>query len=48
MPSPADSKILMAGDMTVNPGLWVRQILATGSATFGKYVHVSAGHSGVG
>jgi len=41
MPSPADSKILMAGDMTVNPGLWVRQILATGSATFGKYVNVA-------
>ncbi|KAL2192650.1 hypothetical protein P885DRAFT_72845 [Corynascus similis CBS 632.67] len=36
-----DAKILLAGDMTVNPGIWVRQALATGSAAFGKYANVA-------
>ncbi|KAK4032017.1 NAD(P)-binding protein [Parachaetomium inaequale] len=35
------AKILLAGDMTVNPGIWVRQVLATGSAAFGKYARVA-------
>jgi NAD(P)-dependent dehydrogenase (short-subunit alcohol dehydrogenase family) len=36
-----DAKVLVAGDMTVNPGLWVRQILATGAAACGKYANVA-------
>lgn len=32
--------MLLAGDMTVNPGIWVRQILAKGAPTFGKYVNM--------
>jgi hypothetical protein len=35
------SKVLIAGDMTVNPGIWVRQTLATGAASFGKYANVA-------
>ncbi|KXX72994.1 NmrA-like family domain-containing protein 1 [Madurella mycetomatis] len=35
------AKILLAGDMTVNPGIWVRQALATGSIAFGKYANVA-------
>ncbi|KAB5513520.1 hypothetical protein GE09DRAFT_1208974 [Coniochaeta sp. 2T2.1] len=35
------SKILLAGDMTINPGIWVRQTLATGSAAFGTYANVA-------
>lgn len=27
--------------MAVNPGIWVRQTLATGSAAFGKYANVA-------
>lgn len=27
--------------MTVNPGIWVRQVLATGPASFGKYANVA-------
>ena len=27
--------------MTVNPGIWVRQALATGPASFGKYANVA-------
>ncbi len=36
-----NAKVLLAGDMTVNPGIWVRQALATGSAAFGKYANVA-------
>ena len=36
-----NAKILLAGDMTVNPGIWVRQALATGPAAFGKYANVA-------
>ncbi|KAH9900528.1 NAD(P)-binding protein [Xylariomycetidae sp. FL2044] len=39
--SKAESKVLLAGDMTVNPGLWVRQCLARGPSTFGKYANVA-------
>lgn len=35
------AKVLLAGDMTVNPGIWVRQVLATGPAAFGKYANVA-------
>lgn len=41
MATKPDAKILLAGDMTVNPGIWVRQALATGSAAFGKYANVA-------
>lgn len=27
--------------MTVNPGIWVRQVLATGSEAYGKYANVA-------
>jgi hypothetical protein len=27
--------------MAVNPGIWVRQVLATGPASFGKYANVA-------
>ena len=35
------AKVLLAGDMTVNPGIWVRQALATGAAAFGRYTNVA-------
>ncbi|KAK3314481.1 hypothetical protein B0H66DRAFT_314073 [Apodospora peruviana] len=35
------AKVLLAGDMTVNPGIWVRQALATGSKAFGRYANVA-------
>ncbi len=35
------AKILLAGDMSVNPGIWVRHALATGPAAFGKYATVA-------
>lgn len=40
MPTKADAKILVAGDMAVNPGIWVRQILETGEKAFGKMANV--------
>jgi hypothetical protein len=36
-----EAKIHIAGDMAVNPGIWVRQVLATGAAAFGKYASVA-------
>lgn len=41
VPTKPDAKILLAGDMAVNPGIWVRQVLATGSKAFGKYANVA-------
>ncbi|KAH7130090.1 hypothetical protein B0J11DRAFT_522400 [Dendryphion nanum] len=41
VPAKADSKILLSGDMTVNPGIWVRQVLATGRKSHGKYANVA-------
>ncbi|KAH7033671.1 NMRAL1 protein [Microdochium trichocladiopsis] len=41
VPSTADAEVLMAGDLTHNPGLWVRQILAKGDITYGKYTRVA-------
>lgn len=41
LPTKADAKILLAGDMSVNPGIWVRQILASGAKTFGKMANVA-------
>ena len=39
--SDPDAKVMLAGDMTVNPGIWTRQTLATGSRAFGKYANVA-------
>lgn len=41
LPTKPDAKVLLAGDMAVNPGIWVRQVLATGSRAFGKYANVA-------
>ncbi len=41
MATDPQAKVLLSGDMTVNPGIWVRQVLATGSAAFGKYANVA-------
>lgn len=41
MPTKPDAKILLSGDMTVNPGIWVRQVLATGNAACAKYANVA-------
>ncbi|KAK4102575.1 NAD(P)-binding protein [Parathielavia hyrcaniae] len=35
------AKVLLSGDMTVNPGIWVRQALAAGPAAFGRYANVA-------
>ncbi|KAL2163550.1 hypothetical protein VTH06DRAFT_5608 [Thermothelomyces fergusii] len=35
------AKILLAGDMTVNPGIWVRQVLKAGEAAYGRYAKVA-------
>jgi hypothetical protein len=39
--SKADASVLLSGDMTVTPGLWTRQVLATGAPAFGKYSNVA-------
>lgn len=36
-----DAKILLAGDMSINPGIWVRQILAAGAPAMGKYTNIA-------
>ncbi|KAK0653040.1 hypothetical protein B0T16DRAFT_110383 [Cercophora newfieldiana] len=41
MPTKPDAIILLSGDMTVNPGIWVRQVLATGAKAYGKYANVA-------
>lgn len=41
VPSRPDAKILLSGDMTVNPGIWVRQVLATKTKAHGKYANVA-------
>jgi hypothetical protein len=41
MPTDPQAKVLLAGDMAVNPGIWVRQVLATGARSFGKYANVA-------
>ncbi|KAM7187084.1 hypothetical protein V8F33_011418 [Rhypophila sp. PSN 637] len=39
--SSPEAKILLAGDLSVNPGIWVRQILKTGKPAMGKYTNVA-------
>lgn len=41
LPTRGDAKVLLSGDMTVNPGIWVRQALATGDKAYGKYTNVA-------
>ncbi|KAK5651926.1 hypothetical protein OQA88_11585 [Cercophora sp. LCS_1] len=41
LPTKPDAKILLSGDMTVNPGVWVRQVLATGHKAYRKYANVA-------
>jgi NAD(P)-dependent dehydrogenase (short-subunit alcohol dehydrogenase family) len=41
LPTKPDAKVLLAGDMSVNPGIWVRQVLASGSKAYGKYSNVA-------
>ncbi|KAF1837685.1 NAD(P)-binding protein [Decorospora gaudefroyi] len=41
LPTKPEAICLLAGDMTVNPGIWVRQVLATGSAAYTKYTNVA-------
>ncbi|RDI76646.1 hypothetical protein Vi05172_g13352 [Venturia inaequalis] len=41
IPSKSDAKVLLSGDMTVNPGIWVRQALATGIKAYEKYANVA-------
>ncbi|KAI8937499.1 hypothetical protein NX059_005217 [Plenodomus lindquistii] len=41
VPTPADALVPTAGDLTVTPGIWVRQILANADKTRGKYAMVA-------
>ncbi|CAN9145973.1 unnamed protein product [Alternaria alternata] len=41
LPNKANAKVLVAGDMTVNPGIWVRQALATGDKAYRGYANVA-------
>ncbi|KAJ4403163.1 hypothetical protein N0V91_006739 [Didymella pomorum] len=41
LPTKPDAIVLNSGDMTVNPGIWVRQVLATGAKAYGKYANVA-------
>ncbi|KAF2688511.1 NAD(P)-binding protein, partial [Lentithecium fluviatile CBS 122367] len=41
VPTPPSARIPVAGDMTVTPGIWVRQILANPSLTHTKYANVA-------
>lgn len=40
MPTPGSALIPVAGDMNINPGLWVKHILANPQKSLGKYAHV--------
>lgn len=41
MPTRGDAKVLLSGDMSVNPGIWVRQAIASGDKAYGKYANVA-------
>jgi hypothetical protein len=41
LPTKPDAKVLLSGDMAVNPGIWVRQVLLTGDKAYGKYANVA-------
>lgn len=41
LPTSPDAKVLNAGDLSVNPGIWVRQIIASGTKACGKNVNLA-------
>ncbi|KAF1845600.1 NAD(P)-binding protein [Cucurbitaria berberidis CBS 394.84] len=41
LPTKGNAKVLLSGDMSVNPGIWVRQVLATGDKAYGRYANVA-------
>ncbi|KAJ8113093.1 hypothetical protein OPT61_g4700 [Boeremia exigua] len=41
LPTKPDARILLSGDMTKNPGIWVRQVLLIGKRAYGKYANVA-------
>jgi hypothetical protein len=41
MPTNPHAKVLLSGDMTVNPGIWVRQSILSGVKAYGKYANVA-------
>ncbi|KAF2728137.1 NAD(P)-binding protein [Polyplosphaeria fusca] len=41
LPVSPHAKVLVSGDMSINPGLWVQGILASGSKAYGKYSNVA-------
>jgi NAD(P)-dependent dehydrogenase (short-subunit alcohol dehydrogenase family) len=41
IPTKPDAKVLLAGDLSVNPGIWVRQIIASGLKAHGKYANLA-------
>jgi hypothetical protein len=41
LPTKGDAKILLSGDMSINPGTWVRQVLANRDKAYGKYANVA-------
>lgn len=41
VPTKPDARILLSGDMSVNPGIWVRQSIASAPHSFGKYANVA-------
>ncbi|ETS73184.1 hypothetical protein PFICI_15129 [Pestalotiopsis fici W106-1] len=41
LPTDPDAKVLLSGDMKVNPGIWVRQALLSAPKSFGRYANVA-------
>ncbi|KAH7091253.1 hypothetical protein FB567DRAFT_269731 [Paraphoma chrysanthemicola] len=41
VPTKPTASILLSGDLTVNPGIFVRQVLKTGAAAYEKYANVA-------
>jgi hypothetical protein len=41
LPTRPDAKVLVAGDVAVNPGIWVHQVFATGDKAYSKYSNVA-------
>ncbi|KAJ4370739.1 hypothetical protein N0V83_005260 [Neocucurbitaria cava] len=41
LPTNPNVKVLLSGDMSVNPGIWVRQVLAARDKAYGKYANVA-------
>jgi hypothetical protein len=41
MPTSPDATVLLSGDMSVNPGIWVRQTILSGAKAYGRYANVA-------